>query len=137
MKEKTPSKGSNLDRFGLESEEDEKADQGENKVRSMIVDSPPDCDIELDMGDILVMPIDGVVIEGDDEEVKLLFYYYKSDGNNGEDDVIRCKCVAEFRASRSHFISMMKSLHSKEKNLNVHKKTLREWATQEQLPMFI
>jgi hypothetical protein len=137
MREKTPFKGSNRDPIGLEINEDGKAEQGERKTDSLIDESLPNCDIELDMEEIVVLPIDGVVIEGDEEEVKLLFYYYKPDRNNGEDDVIRCKCIAEFRASRSHFISIMKSLRNKEQKLIAHQGTQREWKSQEQLPMFI
>jgi hypothetical protein len=106
MEKKTPFKGSKSDRFGPELKENGEAEQKESNTHSSEIESLPDFDIELDMGDIVVLPVDGVVIEGDEEVVKLLFYYYKPDRNNGDDEIIQCKCIAEFRASPSHFLTM-------------------------------
>jgi len=45
-----------------------------------------------------VEPLDGIVIDVDDDQIKLLFYY-KKPGNNGD-----CRVVVEFRLSQSRFL---------------------------------
>ncbi|MBN1860394.1 MAG: hypothetical protein JW840_02910 [Candidatus Thermoplasmatota archaeon] len=137
MAEKTALAGSHADRFGPESKDDRKAGHDGGQAHHVLEDSLPDCDLVLDMENTLVRPVDGVVIDGNDEEIKLYFYYYKPESTVGEDEVVRCKCVAELRTSRSHFISMMSKLHSKELNLTEQQKIFRETETQEQLPMFL
>ena len=53
-----------------------------------------------DFEDAIVQPVDGVSIQGDNEEIKLLFFYMKPESNHDEEGVARCKCVAELRVSR-------------------------------------
>jgi len=68
-------------------------------VKNMPEREIDEVEITLDFEDAIVQPVDGVIIQGDDEEIKLLFFYLKSESNHDEDDIARCKCVAEFRMS--------------------------------------
>ncbi|MBN1861613.1 MAG: hypothetical protein JW840_09160 [Candidatus Thermoplasmatota archaeon] len=122
MERKTPLRGIKSDLFGPEVKDNMKANQKDINTDSAEIDSLPDYDIELDMDNIVVLPIDGVVVENNDDEVKLLFYYYKPDRDNGEDDIIRCKCIAEFRVSPSHFITIAKDIINKTSDINVNQK---------------
>jgi len=70
-------------------------------------------EITLDFEDAIVQPVDGVIIQGDDEEIKLLFFYVKPDSNHDEDGIPRCKCVAEFRVSRSRFMNISRDINIK------------------------
>jgi len=70
-------------------------------------------EIAVDFEDAIVQPVDGVVIQGDDGEIKLLFFHVKSDSNHDEDDIPRCKCVAEFRVSRSKFMDISRDINIK------------------------
>ncbi len=74
-------------------------------------------EITLDFEDAIVQPIDGVIIQGDEEEIKLLFFYIKPDSNHSEDGVARCKCVAEFRVSRSRFMDISRDINVKVKDI--------------------
>ena len=38
----------------------------------------------LDFEDAIVQPVDGVIVQGDDEEIKLLFFYVKPESNHDE-----------------------------------------------------
>ena len=69
--------------------------------------------ITLDFEDAIVQPVDGVIVQGDDEEIKLLFFYLKPESNHDEDVVPRCKCVAEFRVSRSRFMDISRDINIK------------------------
>ena len=69
--------------------------------------------ITLDFEDAIVQPVDGVIIQGDDEEIKLLFFYLKPESNHDEDGIARCKCVAEFRVSRSRFMDISRDINIK------------------------
>ena len=73
--------------------------------------------ITLDFEDAIVQPVDGVIVQGDDEEIKLLFFYVKPESNHDEDGVPRCKCVAEFRVSRSRFIDISRDINIKVKDI--------------------
>jgi hypothetical protein len=64
------------------------------------------CDLDLDTKDTIVQAVDGVIIDGDDEEIKLLFYYIKPAQDEEIAGIIQCKCVAEFRVSRSRFLEI-------------------------------
>ena len=70
-------------------------------------------EITLDFEDAAVQSIDGVIVQGDDEEIKLLFFYLKPESNHDEDGIARCKCVAEFRVSRSKFMDISRDINIK------------------------
>jgi hypothetical protein len=55
-------------------------------------------EITLDFEDAAVQSIDGVIVQGDDEEIKLLS---------------RCRCVSEFRVSRSKFMDISRDINIK------------------------
>jgi hypothetical protein len=46
-------------------------------------------EIAVDFEDVLVQPVDGVVIQDDNEKIKLLFFYVKPESNHDEDSVAR------------------------------------------------
>jgi len=70
----------------------------------------PDFDLEIDFSDTIVDTIDGVLINGDDEEVRLLFYLIKPDGIDTNDETIKCKGIAEFRIPKSRYKSITKDM---------------------------
>jgi hypothetical protein len=74
-------------------------------------------EITLDFEDAIVQPVDGVIIQGDDEEIKLLFFYVKPESNHDEDGVARCRCVAEFRVSRSRFMNISRDINIKVRDI--------------------
>ncbi len=51
------------------------------------------------------------------QEIKLLFFYVKPESNHDEDGVPRCKCVAEFRVSRSRFMDISRDINVKVKDI--------------------
>ena len=67
--------------------------------------------IELDVDNVLVRPIDGVIIGGDDEEIKLLFYYTKPETFYDDYGTTQCKCVAEFRMSCTKFMDIANEIN--------------------------
>ena len=73
-------------------------------------------EITLDFENAIVQPVDGVIIQGDDEEIKLLFFYVKPESNHDEDGIAQCKCVAEFRVSRSRFMNISRDMNEKVKD---------------------
>jgi len=95
----------------------------------------PDLDIDVDVDKVTVQAIDGVLIEGDDEEVRILFYHYKPDAINIEDETIMCQGVAEFRVSRSRFNSIAKDFNLSRERFKTGQKKIDEYF-QEKLPMF-
>jgi hypothetical protein len=113
-------------------------DPNENYKDRDIEDELPDFELDLEVDEKAeVHSIDGVIIEGDDEIARLLFYYYKTNGIDCEGELVRCKCVGEFRVSRaklkkinrditSYNIRRLKSDFSRE-NQNFY---------QEKLPMY-
>ena len=74
-------------------------------------------EITIDLEDAIVQPVDGVIVQGDDEEIKLQFFYVKPDSNHDEDGIPRCKCVAEFRVSRSGFMDISRDINIKVKDI--------------------
>lgn len=66
---------------------------------------------EFEAKDAFVQSIDGVFLEGDDEEIKLLFFYFNPTVTPLEDELVQCKCVAEFRASRTRFLEIVKNIN--------------------------
>ena len=118
----------------------EKRYNGDNKDLDVHPDEPiigPDYDLEVDIDDAIVQAIDGVIIEGDDDEIRLLFFYYKPDMISNEDGAIRCKCIAEFRVSRSNFIPIAKDLYTKARNLRKYQTNKYDYENQEKLPMYV
>ena len=104
-------------------------------------ESSPECseedidfDLDLDIKDAIVEPIDGVLIKVIDEEIRLLFYYHKPDGVDAEEEVIRCKGVAEFRTSKSTFKEIVRDVNEKFKQIKNQKK-IDDYAS-EKSPMF-
>ena len=85
-------------------------------------------EITLDFEGAIVQPVDGVIIQGDDEEIKLLFFYVKPESNHDEDGIPRCKCVAEFRVSRSRFMDISRDINIKVKNIERGKKKISMFA---------
>lgn len=97
----------------------------------------PELDLELDVDDAVVDVVDGVVIEGDDEEVRLLFYHHKPNGIDLKDEVVRCKCVSEFRISRSSFLPMTMNFNRKAKSLLTRQTKIPDYNNnQQKLPMY-
>ncbi len=78
-------------------------------------------EIAVDFEDAIVQPVDGVIVQGDDEEIKLQFFYVKPDSNHDEDGIPRCKCVAEFRVSRSRFMDISRDINIKETDIEREK----------------
>ena len=74
-------------------------------------------EITLDFEDAIVQPVDGVIVQGDNEEIKLLFFYVKPDSNHDKDGIARCECVAEFRVSRSKFMDISRDINVKVKDI--------------------
>ncbi len=70
-------------------------------------------EITLDFEDAAVQSIDGVIVQGDDEEIKLLFFYLKPESNHDEDGIARCRCVAKFRVSSSKFMDISRGINIK------------------------
>ncbi len=70
-------------------------------------------EITLDFEGAIVQPVDGVIVQCDDEGIKLLFFYVKPDSNHNEDGIPLCKCVAEFRVSRSRFMDISRDINIK------------------------
>ena len=74
-------------------------------------------EITLDFEDVIVQPVDDVIVQGEDEEIKLLFFYVKTDSNHDEVGIARCKCVAEYRVLRSKFIDISRDINVKVKDI--------------------
>ena len=85
-------------------------------------------EITLDFEDAIVQPVDGVIVQGDDEEMKLLFFYVKPESNHDEDGIPRCKCVAEFRVFRSRFIDISRDINIKVTNIEREKEKISMFA---------
>lgn len=95
-----------------------------------------DYELEIDACEAIVSPVDGVIIEGDDEEIKLLFYHFKPKGIDVEGEIIRCKCVVEFRISRHKFLPVAKHISEKARALKFFQRNLSEYAEKYDVTMF-
>jgi len=84
--------------------------------------------ITVDFEDAIVQPVDGIIIQGDDEEIKLLFFYVKLESNHDEDSIPRCKCVAEFRVSRSRFMDISRDINIKVTDIEREKEKISMFA---------
>ena len=73
--------------------------------------------IAMDFDDILVQPVDGLIVGGDEEEIKLLFYYIKPESCIDEDGTIEGKGVIELRVSRSKFMDIAKEINMRVKDI--------------------
>ena len=81
-------------------------------------------DIEMDVNDSIVQTIDGVIIAGDYDEVKLRFVQLIPEGIDLQEEIIRCKCIAELRVTRKKFIPMAKEINKRAKTLLTRQKSL-------------
>ena len=93
-----------------------------------------DFEMEMDFDDTPVLPIDGVLIQ-DDEEVSLLFYHHKPEGINFKEEVIRCKAVAEMRISRSKFNNITRNFDAKLNSMKQRK--IDDFMFNAKLSMFV
>ena len=84
-------------------------------------------EFDVDVEDVAVQAIDGVVISNDDELIRLLFYYIKPGENPDNGDNIQCKAVAEFRISRARFLEIARSVKEKAKELNMYQKRFQDF----------
>lgn len=113
-------------------------DLGDKKVnknpRGPEVDNP-DFDLELDFNDTLVGTVDGVLINGDNEEVRLLFYHIKPNGVDPEDETIKCKGVAELRISRSRYNTITKDMGKSLTFYNTNQRKIDDYLTKGTHPM--
>ena len=73
--------------------------------------------IVLDVDNVLVCPIDGVIIGGDEEEIKLLFFYLKPESYYEDEETTQCRCVVELRMSCSKFINILRDMNERLKDL--------------------
>jgi len=85
-------------------------------------------EIAVDFEDAIVQPVDSVIVQGDDEEIKLQFFYVKPDSNHDEDGIPRCKCVAEFRVSRSRFLDIARDINIKLTDIEREKEKISMFA---------
>jgi len=92
------------------------------------IDDAESKEITLDFEDAIVQPADGVIVQGDDEEIKLLFFYLKPESNHDEDGIPRCKCVAEFRVSRSRFMDISRDINIKVTDIEREKEKISMFA---------
>jgi len=96
----------------------------------------PDFDIQLDIEDVTVNVVDGVLIKGDDEEIRLLFYHLKPDGVDMDEETIKCKAVAEFRTSKSNFDDIAKNFNGTLKSFKFRQRTINDYIKNEMQSMF-
>jgi hypothetical protein len=96
----------------------------------------PDVDLEMDTEDAIVQAVDGVLVDGDDEEVRMLFYHHKIGGLDLEDDTIRCKAVAEFRVSRKAFSAIANNFSRGAKGLKKKQKAMDRSSGRGSVSMF-
>ena len=84
--------------------------------------------IVLDVDNVLVCPIDGVIIGGDEEEIKLLFFYLKPESYYEDEETTQCRCVVELRMSSSKFINISRDLNERLKDLERGRKEISMFA---------
>lgn len=85
-------------------------------------------EIAVDFEDAMVHPVDGVIVDGDNEEIKLQFFYVKPESNQDEDGIPRCKCVSEFRVSRSRFMDIARDINIKVKDIEREREKISMFA---------
>lgn len=95
-----------------------------------------DFDLDLDIKDAIVEPIDGVLIKATDDEIRLLFYYHKPGGVDVDEEIIRCKGVAEFRTSKNTFREIVKNVNKKYKSISLNQKKIDDFHLCDRSPMF-
>ena len=97
----------------------------------------PDFELEMDVDDeAQVQSIDGVIIEGDDEVARLLFYYYKPKGVDAEGELVKCRCIAEFRVSRSKLKEIVKDINDNIRHVRKNLGRRNQNVYQDKLPMY-
>jgi hypothetical protein len=97
----------------------------------------PDFELDLEVDEESpVQTVDGVIIEGDEEIARLLFYHYKTNGIDIEEELVRCRCIAELRVSRTKLKQIVKDINENIKNSrrNVNGREINIF--QEKLPMY-
>ena len=94
-----------------ESDEEDLDDEDESEGDS-------EFDYDMDIDDAIVQTIDGVMMKVDDEEVRMLFYHHKPNGIDFEDEVIKCRGIAECRTTKRTFNNIIKYLTSNWKIIN-------------------
>ena len=113
-------------------------ESSDKNFRNQIIEDGEDEGFEfnIDLDDALVQTIDGVLIKADDEEVRMLFYHHKPDGVDYEDEIIKCRGIAEFRTTKKTFNYMIKYLNSNWNSILRSNKKNDSRFHQERLPMF-
>jgi len=84
--------------------------------------------IELDVGNVLVHPVDGVLIGGDEEEIKLLFFYMKPESYYDDGGTPQCRCVAELRMSCSKFLDIANEINKRIKDIEMGRRDIEMFA---------
>ena len=84
--------------------------------------------IELDVDNVLVRPIDGVIIGGDEEEIKLLFFYVKPESYYEDDETTQCRCVVELRVSCSKFLDIANEINKRIKDIEMGRREIEMFA---------
>jgi hypothetical protein len=84
--------------------------------------------IELDVDNVLVCPVDGVLIGGDKEETRLLFFYMKPESYYEDESSTQCRCVVELRMSCSKFLDIANEINGRVKDLEIGEKEIEMFA---------
>lgn len=65
-----------------------------------------------------------------------MFYHYKPKGIDAEEELVRCRCIAEFRVSRSKLKEIVKDINDNIRYVRGNLKRNRQNIYQEKLPMY-
>jgi hypothetical protein len=93
-------------------------------------------ELDMDIKDAIVEPIDGVLIKDVDDDIRLLFYYHKPGGMDIDEEIIECKGVAEFRTSKQVFKEIVKKVNKKYEDIRVNQKKIDSFDMYDRSPMF-
>jgi hypothetical protein len=93
-------------------------------------------ELDMDIKDAIVEPIDGVLIKDVDDDIRLLFYYHKPGGMDIDEETIECKGVAEFRTSKQVFKEIVKKVNKKYEDIRVNQKKIDSFDMYDRSPMF-
>jgi hypothetical protein len=80
--------------------------------------------IELEIDNVLVYPVDGVLIGGNKEEIRLLFFYIKPESYYEDENNTQCRCVAELRMSCSKFFDIANDINGRVKDIEMGEKEI-------------
>ena len=95
-----------------------------------------DDDVEFDVDDVIVQPVDGIMIKKEEEEVRLLFFYFKPGMPDAENYLTRYKAVAEFRIPNSTFIKIAEDIEETALCFKEQQKKIDDYLIEEKIPMF-